>query len=49
MSAFILEILDTLDAEIFSGDSLYTNFDDIKEHVDRWVKALNEHVPLEEE
>lgn len=47
MSAFILEILDSLDAEIFSGDALYTNIKDIKEYIERWNKAINAHESLE--
>jgi len=39
--------LEMIDASIFSGDVLFTDFDEIKYFVTRWSQAVNEHVPLE--
>ena len=45
MSAFFEEIVDTLDAEVFSGDSLVdkANRELLREHMIKWEKEIKEH------
>ncbi len=49
MSNFLEEICDSLDAEIFSGDVLYTDLDTLKTYLERWQRAIDEHVSLSQE
>jgi len=37
------ELLETLDASIFSGDVLYTNLEILDKYVSRWKRAIDEH------
>jgi len=40
------EMLDDVDAGIFSGELLWTNFDMLKEYVERWTNAITAHEEL---
>ena len=41
----LIEMLDEIDAAIFTGDSLKSEVkrEAIKEHADRWLRAIKEH------
>ena len=39
----IENLLDTLDAEILTGDALYTDLEILDEHVSRWKRVIEEH------
>jgi hypothetical protein len=41
--------LEEIDAAIFSGDILYTDFDAFNEYIQRWKRACDAHEPLLEE
>ncbi len=36
------ELLEQLDASIFSGDALYTDLEKLDEYVSRWKRAIEE-------
>jgi len=35
--------IDELDAAVFSGDILYTDLNELQEHVSRWQRAIDAH------
>jgi hypothetical protein len=37
------ELMDELDAGVFSGDLLFTDLEAFKEYVARWQRAINNH------
>jgi hypothetical protein len=37
------ELMDELDAGVFSGDLLFTDLEAFKEYVARWQRAIDEH------
>jgi hypothetical protein len=40
--------LDSLDASVFSGEILWTNFNEFEWYVNRWKKELDSHKKLKE-
>ena len=40
------EMIDNVDAGIFSGELLWTNFDMLKECVERWTDVITSHEEL---
>ena len=36
------DLLDCLDAAIFTGDALFTDMEEIREYVERWTRAIRE-------
>ena len=42
------ELIDSLDAEVFSGDLLETDLDLFSEHVEKWMRAIDGKRHLQE-
>jgi hypothetical protein len=42
MATSTLDSPDCLDAEIFTGDALLTDMEEIKEYIERWTRAIRE-------
>lgn len=40
------ELMDELDAGVFSGDLLHTDLEVFKGYVERWQRAIDEHTPV---
>jgi hypothetical protein len=36
------DLLDSLDAAIFTGDALFTDMEEIRDYVERWTRAIRE-------
>ena len=43
------ELLDDLDAAVFSGEILYTNINEFEYYIGRWKRAIDEHRKLQGE
>ncbi len=43
------ELLESLDAEILTGDVLFSDIEKIKEYIERWSRAIKDHELIEEE
>ena len=41
-----LEQIDAMDASVFSGEILYENLPEFKEHVARWQRAIDQQEEL---
>ena len=43
------ELLDELDAGIFSGDFLETHMEELEDHIRRWMREISRHKANREE
>lgn len=43
------DLLDSVDASVFSGELLFTNLTEFEDYLERWLRAVKEHKELCEE
>lgn len=43
MKNYLRDACEEIDAAIFSGDALYTSFEELKEYVYTWDRTLKQH------